>query len=259
MKSLKIDMDQMFDSFFDDIFNKDNKNKIQPLAVNNNTVRTTVFDTADHSKSLNIKVNPSIQRYGNPYTIETLNKQNIPSEIIIPSIIKNIEEKIAHNDIEMEKNLNKIDEKVNGKKKKISQNELMVEKQKYITDSLTHNNDNRNIENSNKRANKQITTGGNQADMPSESKKNDNDSSESLVNKITLSENLSKMLSGSFTSKLVKYSFYFGILFVIFMLALLMVKFCLAAKDIDKPIKTRHSINEIEDELNNMRGREKLF
>lgn len=39
-------------------------------------------------------------------------------------------------------------------------------------------------------------------------------------------------------------------------IALFLMKFCLSAKDSDKPIKTRHSINKIEGELNNMRGGE---
>lgn len=249
-------MDKMFDSFFDDIFNKDNNNSLDQLLVNNNTVKTTVFDAPNDQKILNLNVNPTLQRFENS-SIENLNT-NIPNEIMNPSILKNIQDKITKNDVEVEKNLNKLDEQINAKRPKI-QDELTVEKQKYISNYSIENN-NKKIENSNQKVEQQTILNNDKTPKPSDLKnKGDSDSSGSLINKITVNESLSKILNGSSTAKLVKYSFYFGIGLIILMLALLLVKFCLGTKEIDKPIKTRHSINEIEDELNNMREREKLF
>jgi hypothetical protein len=250
-------MDKMFDSFFDDIFIKDQKYAFNPSPVNNNSdiiVKTTVFDTSNNQKTLNINVNPNSQRFEKPFVIENLNT-NIPNEIMIPSIINSLEGKIAKNDFQVEKIINKIDEKVNMKGK--AQNELAIEKQKYITDPDSSKYNKYKNENSNEKTNPQmISDAGKTRDFNNSNRNND---SESLINKIILDENLTKILTGSLSAKLVKYSFYFGIVFVICMLAFFLIKFCLAAKGIDKPIKTKHSINEIEDELNNLKGREKLF
>ena len=75
----------------------------------------------------------------------------------------------------------------------------------------------------------------------------------------TLNENVISLLKGSNTGKIVKYIFYLGIFLVILLLSLWLIKFCITVRDTERPIKTKHSINEIEDELNNMKEREKLF
>lgn len=251
-------MDQIFDNFFEDVFNKDQKNGINAAKLNNNTdniVKTTVFDSNNNQKSLEININPASQRFEKPFDIEKINT-NLVNEIMNPNIIKAIEGKIAKNDFEVEKNINKLDEKINGNKVKV-QNELLVEKQKYIKDSIKEDENHKNLNNEilNKKENEQL----NSYDAAKDSNAKSKSDSENLINKITLNENLTKILNVSSTAKLVKYAFYFGILIVICMLALLFVKFCIAAKDFDKPIKTKHSINEIEDELNAMKGRDKLF
>jgi len=270
-------MDKVFDSFFDDIFNKDNNSPVHTLNTIkiNNTVETPLFDSSNHQKILKINVSPDSQRFSSPSAFETLRAKHITNDFANNSFIKNFQDKIAQTDFQLEKRINKIDHKVTAsataKQPHAPQNELSVEQQKYKTITVNSLTENNNIQNSNQIANTQTNSrGGDKVDKPSDSGINtsnnssksikDSDSSESLINKITLNERFSNIVqSFSSTAKLVKYSFYFGIALVILMLGLMMVKFCIAAKENDKPIKTRHSINEIEDELNNMRGREKLF
>jgi len=246
-------MDKMFDSFFDDIFKNDNKKELDPFEINNNTQKTTVFEAPNHQKKMDLNIIPSLKRFEKPFSIENINT-NSPIEIMNPSIFKNIEQKIAVDDLEVEKNLNKLDEKINMNLLKI-QDELTVEKQKYITNPRSEFNS-KNADNFKPEVDQQSSHNKGEAESKT---KTDSDSSESLINKITLNENFYKIFQSSSLAKLVKYSFYLGIALIILMVTLILIKFCMGNKENDKFIKTRHSINEIEDELNNMRGREKLF
>jgi len=256
-------MDKVFDDFFQDVFNSNRKNASNILPNNDKFVKTPIFDNSNLKHSLKINVNPDVNLPEFEFA-PTFN----PNPNMLPNIIKNRNDDLSAFDLKLKTRLNEIDKNVHAKPNTL-QNELLIEKQKWIDNSVRDkkiDNVNKNLDNKpndeyklsdNNFNNNLIVNSQNTTEIKSSD--NSSQSSDSLINKLNMKESFTNIFKGTSSAAFVKYSFYLTILIIMIIIGLFLIKFCLAAKDSDKPIKTRHSINEIEDELNNMRGREKLF
>ncbi len=244
-------MDKIFDNFFDDVFNHNHKNS-SIIHKENIESGPSIFDINSNKKNEKIKI-PDINLFETKYKLDSKLQNDHFINTMSPVMVKNLQRNMFQNELEIQKSLNKLDVSLNEENFNTPQNELIKEKDKFIQDSLKNKNLN-TIENNDNQKNIKNDISTNNQRQKVENKTEI--TSDTLFDNINLNENLMKILT---TAKLVKYGLYFLFFFMILMFALILIKFCLKSKDNDKPIKTRHSINEIEDELNNMREREKLF
>lgn len=244
----------MFDSFFEDVFNKDhNKTKSEK---NNRTIDLNKINNPDFKVNITPEINllekNSGYKYKDNYNNHSLFKENKLFEDNInikPSSTINALNK------EIEKSLNNLNNKI----LEIEKTQEVLNKRDRVNSSF-HNVDQANKSDSKLDSDKQTdsTSPQKQVNVP------DNQNSKKDIH-INANENridqntFRKYLNEYSIAKMMKYSFYLIMALIIMILSILLVKFLLGMYSSEKPIKTKHSINEIEDELNNMKEREKLF